>query len=97
MFTLSTFAFVPDNCPCKADLEKFCKDAKNHQDLKKCLEEHKTELSKECQDNFDKCCDQAQCPMHKKVKGKKKADCGKQCPMKKKMQEEIKKEETKKE
>ncbi len=98
-FALSTFATIPENCPCKADLDKFCKDVKTHAEHKKCLEEHKTELSKECQDNMGKCCDEAQCPMAKKGKGKgkKKADCGKQCPMKKKMEEEAKKEETTKE
>lgn len=95
LFSLSVFATVPENCPCKADVEKFCKEAKTHAEHKKCLEEHKTELSKECSDNFAKCCDQPQCPMSKKGKGKKKGDCGKQCPMKKKLEEESKTEEKK--
>ena len=68
-FLFSAFAVTPENCPCKADIEKFCKEAKTHDEHVKCLDEHKAELSKECLENHKDCTHNKECPMHKKGKG----------------------------
>ena len=38
----------PGKNPCKADVEKFCKDLKVGQGVRSCLKKHESELSPEC-------------------------------------------------
>jgi len=40
--------------PCADDVEKFCKDVQPGSQIRKCLEEHKAELSPACKERFDK-------------------------------------------
>ncbi len=99
MFSMNVFANTPCNCPCKVEVEKLCPDAKTQEAHKQCLEANKDKLSKECLEAMPQCLEKKDCPYAQKGKKGKKAkkDCGKQCPMQKKMEEEAKKVEEKKE
>lgn len=94
VFSFSVLAKNQTNCPCQAEVEKLCPDAKTFDAHKQCLESNKDKLSKECLEAMPNCLEKKDCPYLKKgAKGKKaKEDCGKQCPMKKKLEEEAKKE-----